>query len=439
MNLVDLWLPKVPLLPPPPSVAEVRMLTQDHVTTIRALRQSGMAKKRIADSLGLDVKTVRKYLEQGELVSYEREGPVATALRGMEDWFRARAPEVCFNCRVLAQEAKLKGFSGSYEAIKRFIRPLREKARSDAEATVRFETAPGVQGQVDWGSAFTWLDDKRVRVHFFVLVLGYSRRMYVRGYRGERRHNVIDGHLRAFSWFGGYPREMLYDNARTMIMTERPAGERLNKVFKDFAEHYGFEPRFCRPYRARTKGKVESGVKYVKRNFLVGRRFRDLDHLNAELEVWLREIADLRIHGTTHVAPMARFPAEQTALNPVQSVRPWQPDAEHVRHVANDGRVSFQTNRYPVPLDHAGQAVTIEGNDTEVIIRSGDQEVARHRRLPGKHQEAPCPAAFQKLTNRQPAPKADDKPRHDPRWAFEEVEVRDLRVYDLISQQQGVA
>lgn len=427
----------VPLLPPPPiEVGEEAMITQDVFRRIKELKAKGWGTRRIAKELGLDRNTIKSYLAQEEFVPYSRQRGMHPSLAELEEWLRGRTPEVEFNARVLFQEAQMKGYSGGYETIKRFVRPLREAMEIAAEASVRFETGPGQQGQVDWGSAKVFFLKGPARVHFFVMVLGFSRRMFARGYEHERRNHLIDGHLGAFEWFGGYPRELLYDNARTMVMTERLEEGRLNKVFKDFADHYGFEPRFCQPYRPRTKGKVESGVKYLKRNFLAGRLFRDLAHLNAELEIWLTEVADKRIHGTTHIAPAVRFEEERSALNPIRGARPWQPETALSRKVANDGHVSVRTNRYPVPLEAVGQRVKVQVEEEMVSIRNKSGEIARHPELPGRFQHAPCPAEFKKLPASGKVP-AGQPPKHDPRWSGIDVEKRDLSIYDRVSGKEA--
>lgn len=438
MNPLELFIPKVPLLSPPNLQVVNGVITENDFHVIKALKAAGYGKRKIGGFLNLDPETVRSYLNKEVWEPYHRDSSVRNSLDPLNEWLKNRAPEVGFNGKVLFREAVQKGFSGSYETVKRFVRPLRQEHRSTLTATIRFETSPGKQGQVDWGSSKVWLGDQFVRVHFFALVLGFSRRMFARGYHGEKRHYLIDGHQRAFAWFQGYPQELLYDNARTMVMTDEPGEGRLNKVFKDFAEHYGFEPRFCRPYRPQTKGKIESGIKYLKRNFLAGRRFRDLDDLNQELEKWLVEVADTRIHGTTFVQPIQRFPQEQSNLIPLARARPWNPDLRDTRIVANDGRVSYETNRYPVPLTLANQEVWLQIEEPEVVILHQGKAIARHRLINGHHQEAPCPSEFTKLPPTAVSPLAQ-KPKHEPRWAFEEVQVRSLDVYDQISNQSEVA
>ena len=146
---------------------------------------------------------------------------------------------------------------------------------------MRFETGPGEQAQVDWGSTWIYLGEQRVRVHIFTMVLGYSRRLFAQAYRSEGLDALLDGHAAAFAHFGGRTATILYDNPRTIVTSkEESTGQVVwNATFKDRMDFYGVAVRLCRYYRAQTKGKVESAVKYIKRNGLAGKRFRDLEEL----------------------------------------------------------------------------------------------------------------------------------------------------------------
>jgi len=182
-------------------------------------------------------------------------------------------------------------------------------------------------------------------------------------------------------------------------------------------------------------------VKYVKRNFLAGRRFRDLDDLNASLEQWLREEADMRIHGTTHVTPMSRWGEESAALIPLSVVRPWQPDFEHIRKVANDSRITIETNRYPVKPSVIGKPVAVHVEAGKIEIRNEAGEVVgSYEQLRGRYQEAAMPKEFRALLV-EVAKKAEraDLPRHDPRWPEDDVQVRSLSVYDEVAGIKEVA
>jgi transposase len=180
---------------------------------------------------------------------------------------------VGWNGAVLHREVAGLGFTGGYQQVQRFLKPYRAQRRWSELATVRFETAPGEQAQVDYGQLRVWIGERAETVHLFVFTLGYSRRLFTRGYPDERLATLLDGHERAFRWFGGLTISCLYDNPRTLVLGRRENHVVWHPLFEDFARYYGFTPHACQPYRARTKGKVESGVKYVKRNALAGRRF----------------------------------------------------------------------------------------------------------------------------------------------------------------------
>ena len=317
--------------------------------------------------------------------------------------------------------------------VKLFVRPLRDEHLKRIDAVMRFETAPGRQGQADWGSATVWLGERQVRIHFFVMVLGYSRRLFGRAYLNEQLPTLLAAHQEAFAWFGGMPREILYDNPKTIVTDRKELHPNLQKSFADFAGHFGFTPRLCWPRRPQTKGKVESGVKYIKGNFLPGRRFIDLDHLNRELERWIIEVADVRIHGTTGCRPVERFSEEK--LIALASVSPYRLETPITRQVSRDCKVTFGANRYSVPWKYAGQEVSIEICGDEVRIRCGDEIIAVHQRLTGTGQQRVDKAHDQGLFPDRTQIKAQEPPRFDPWWKDEEVLVRDLDVYDLVANQ----
>jgi transposase len=239
---------------------------------------------------------------------------------------------------VLHRELIGLGFNGGYQQVQRLLKPRRDRRRWQEVATVRFETAPGEQAQVDYGQLQVWIGEQPETVHLFVFTLGYSRRLFTRGYRNERLATLLDGHERAFRHFGGVTLTCLYDNPRTLVLGRRESKVLWHPLFEDFARYYGFTPRACQPYRARTKGKVESGVKYVKRNALAGRRFTSWEELNDWLERWSAEVADLRIHGTTHERPIERFAREQ--LTPLGTRPPYRYERVQLRRVANDALVA---------------------------------------------------------------------------------------------------
>lgn len=415
------------------------MLSQDQWGAIRVLRERGVGTRAIARQLGVDPKTVRRYLRQGGRARYRRRAPVREALeRDHGEFLRRRVSEVNYCAQVLYQELQQLGYRGSYPIVRRWVRPLRERQRRIEEATVRFETGPGRQAQVDWGSTRLAVAGQKIRVHLFVLTLGFSRRLYARAYPNERLAAFLDGHERAFAHFSGCTEEILYDNARTVVLKRDREGREIgwNPAFRDFADYYGIRPRLCRPYRARTKGKVESGVKYVKRNALVGRSFRSWDHLNDHLLDWTLTVADRRVHGTTHNRPAERFRRE--TLRGVAGMAPYRIERHPVRMVARDCLVNLDTNRYSVPWRFVGESVEVSVVQHEVRISHRGELVAAHPLCTGRHQVLRNREHFHGLfraerNDRPPAPATGLL------WpaALPEVEVRDLAVYEAVAAAGG--
>ena len=174
---------------------------------------------------------------------------------GSREFIEQRAPEVGFNGVVLYRELQGLGFTGGTVQVQRFVRPLSRAARKWSElATVRFETGPGEQAQVDYGQLWVWIGAQLEKVHLFVFTLGYSRRLYARGYHNERLTTLLDGHERAFRWFGGVTLSCLYDNPRNLVLGRREHKVLWHPLFEDFARYYGFTPRACQPLSGAHQG-----------------------------------------------------------------------------------------------------------------------------------------------------------------------------------------
>lgn len=335
---------------------------------------------------------MRRCLRQEAWRPYERQVQSSTLLEAHQAWLAERAPQVRYSARILWQELRAqRQFEGSYEVVKLAVRPLRLEAAAAGLTQRRFETGPGEQAQVDWGQALVMMGGVRQPVHIFVMTLGYSRRGYAEGFCDERMASLLAAHERAFAHFGGCCETLLYDRMRTVCAGDEltSSGERrarFNPTFAAFAQHWGFTPRLCRPYRAQTKGKVESGVKYVKRNFLPGRSFRDLDDFNAQLAAWQADVADVRVHGTTHQRPLDRFAEEASMLIPTGTQPSFLQAMVRSRVVADDWLVAIDANRYSVPFWLIGQTVEVVREGGCFVIRHQGQVVASHPVLAGRAQ-----------------------------------------------------
>jgi hypothetical protein len=288
---------------------------------------------------------------------------------------------------------------------------------------------------VDWGQVKVLLGESLTVVHVFVMTLGYSRRGYGEGFLNEQQSNVLAAHENAFAHFGGRCETLLYDRMRTVVHHDS-GSSRLNTTFQAFAQHWGFAIRLCKPYRAKTKGKVESGVKYIKRNFVPGRTFRDLEDFNAQLLQWHNEVSDVRIHGTTHQRPIDRFAAEAEHLQPTANQPSFLQAVVRERVVAEDWLVSIDANRYSVPFTLIGKTVAVVREGADWVIRHAGKEVARHEVLAGKTQLSVQVEHGPRASRLPQAADATPTPVHDgpARQAMTlEVEVRDLSTYEQLS------
>jgi hypothetical protein len=226
-----------------------------------------------------------------------------------------------------------------------------------------------------------------------VATLSYARRVFVKAFLGERTAEWLDGIAAAFRHFGGVPRVLLCDRARCLVAsTDRATGAAtFTPALLQFCRDWSLMPRACAPYRARTKGKVESGVKYVKRNALAGRRFPSFAALEQYLVQWMAE-ADERIHGTTHEPPRVRFERdERAALQPLVDVTP-----HHVRivrrRVANDAFIDIDTVHYSVPHRLVREHVEVRVTAVDVRVFHGSAQVASHARSFEPHDRVIDPA-----------------------------------------------
>lgn len=363
---------------------ETAVQTPQDVEAMRRLSAAGWGRRRIAKELGCSPETVRKYLRQGGWQPYGKPSR-NSVLDGHREWLRERFLAHRGNADVVRQElASEKGIEVSLRTVERSVEPWRQELRNAALATVRFETSPGRQLQADFGQCVVRIGGERVRVHLAVLTLGYSRRLMVRAFRSEKQDHWLEAMEEAFRHWGGVPQEVLIDNARALVIEHDPEREILvfNKRLEDFARYWEFKPRACRPYRARTKGKDERGVAYVKKNAIAGREFASWAELEAHLVRWTREVADVRIHGTTGEPPLVRFQRDEAmALQPLGGRPSFLAERELVRVVHSDCCVEVEANWYSAPQSLIRQRVSVLVRDQQVLIRHGGRIVAQHERL----------------------------------------------------------
>ncbi|WP_425620822.1 IS21 family transposase [Desulforudis sp. Tu-874] len=251
------------------------------------LHGKGESIRAITRLLDVSRNTVRRYLREPGIPKPKPRAKRGSKLDPYKDYIQKRLSEGVDNCVVLLREIRELGYTGGYSILKEYVHPFR-RWRRKPEVTVRFETKPGEQAQVDFGRYRYLTPDGTPRyVWAFVLVLAWARAMYVEFIQRADVAGFIRCHINGFARLGGIPRKCLYDNAKLVVLDRDEAGQPIwNKRFLDFALRLGFDIQLCRPYWARTKGKVERGVGYVEGNFWPGARFTDLTDLNRRAQVW---------------------------------------------------------------------------------------------------------------------------------------------------------
>jgi transposase len=360
------------------------MLAPQEVQRMLALSALGWGSKRISRELGCSRNTVRECLRRGGWRAMDVAAR-AGALEPHREWLAERLRRHRGNADVVRQDlARELGLQVSLRTVQRAVEPLRRELRAEAVATVRYETPPGQQLQIDFGSTSVAVGGEMQRIHLFVATLGYSRRCYVAVFLHERQSAWLQGLEGALRHFGGVPQEVLLDNARALV-TEHNVQTRevkFNDRFHAFCRYWGVAPRACAPYRAQTKGKDERGVGYVKRNAIAGHGFDSLEALHAHVARWMREIADTRVHGTTGEPPVVRFEREAAALKPLPAKAPFLQVRELTRRVHTDACIELDTNRYSVPWKLIGESVTVVVAERQVRVLYAGHEVACHAQSP---------------------------------------------------------
>jgi transposase len=400
------------------------MLNLDQFMNIRFLQKQGHSVRQIARITGHSRNTVRKLL-RAKTTPAPTPRDRSSKLDLYRDYLTERWQAHRLSAVRLLAEIQPRGFTGSVKIVRRFLAQLQAAHRTDPRLTVRFETPPGEQAQCDWAEVgrYPQPDGKIIKVYAFVMVLGYSRYLYAEFTRSMDVATLIRCHQNAFAFFAGWPRRILYDNMRQVVI----GPDRINPRFLDFVRHHGFEAKRCRPYRPRTKGKVERSVSYLRDSFLNGRTFDGLDDLNTQGRHWLGHVANVRVHGTTQARPCDRLAEE--ALTAATDLNPYQVTHSTARTVSVEALVRYETNDYSVPARWVGTRVSVDAGAQVIHIRAGDLVIAQHPVNAGHGQrtESPLHVKERWALSVPGAPKAPPKGCHIT--FVQAVQVRPLSVY----------
>lgn len=388
------------------------MLSREDWYMINQMSQRGCFVKDIAAEVGCSERTVRRALQRQGPPPARKAGVRPSKLDPFKEQIDRLLADQVWNAEVILAEIRQQGYTGQGSILRDYIRPKR--ALRPSKATVRFETAPGRQLQHDWGELMVEIGGEFCKVYVAVNTLGYSRRFHAWAAPSLDAEHTYEALIRSFEYFGGVPQEVLVDNQKAAVLSHPASGVvRFNEGFLALANHYGFQPRACKPMRPRTKGKTERMVGYVKHNFFV--RYRSFDswaHLNQLLEHWLTEVADPRKPRELDEVVAVRFERERPTLQALPAHR-FDTSYHELRQVAWDGYIEVRGNRYSVPAAHCGQTVVVRiGLDGQLRILDGQGQALTEHRLQERQ------AGWQRLPE-----------HHRVLWDQVQVQQRDLRQY----------
>lgn len=331
----------------------------------------------IAQRLRLDRKTVRRAVRSERLPVVTRTLQSPSCLEPFKPYVADRLKTYPhLPATVLLRELKKQDYPGSLRILQRHLKSIRSKPK---EVFLRIETPAGEQGQCDWANCGSVkVGNVRRALSAFVMVLSYSRLMYVEFTLSQCLEDFIQCHINAFRYFGGVPKKILYDNLKAVVLSRLGSDIRFNPAFMEFSGVFGFEPVPCNVRRGNEKGKVENGIYYLRISFLAGRTPQWPD-VNREVHLWLKEVVNVRTHRTTRERPVDRWDREKPFLIPLNP-RPYDAAITQAVRSSHQALVRFQGNFYSVPHTQAYKTLILKADATQVWILLGVEEIASHPR-----------------------------------------------------------
>jgi transposase len=362
------------------------MIEYDTYARIKNLHEEkGLTAPQIAQELGLDERTVKSWLKEKKF--HQRKSVQRPSkLDPFKDTIVRMVESYPYSAIQIHQKLREEGYQGGYTVVKKFVRKVRPK-REKAYLTLAF--APGECAQVDWGSfGSIRVGETTRRLSFFVMVLCFSRMMYLEFTVSQTMEHFLACHVNAFHAFGGLvPGRIMIDNLKTgvlrHILGETPI---YNAKYLDFSQHYGFAISACGVAKGNEKGRVENGVGYVKKNLLAGLELPDFVAINPAARIWLDTVANVRIHGETYKKPVDMFPLESPHLLPLP-LHPYDVGTVVPVRASPQFRLILDTNRYSVPARFAGKRLTMKKYPDRLCLYFEDNLIARHSRSYERHRD----------------------------------------------------
>jgi len=381
------------------------MLSADQQSQILAM-YFGQAKstRKIARDLKINRKSVMRIIERRSvLLEKSQSSPRASILDPFKEYIAEllkRDPKI--PSTTILQRLRVQGYLGGKSNLNSYVFTIRERPYRSREAFHTITFAPGECAQVDWGEFGDVFGDG-IKIHCFLMVLCYSRLIYIEFTRGEKFEDFIRCHQNAFRFFGGLvPTECWYDNLTSAVTERLNSLVKFNARFMAYIGHHGVMPHACNPARGNEKGRVEDGVKYIRSSFWPGRTFKNFEDLCSQASDWRDNTANRREHRSTHKIPILHFEKEEKAALKATNPAPYDTDELFTRVVPPNFMIVYETNRYSVPWTLVGMPVTVRVNDSAICFFYNEQFVGRHERSFKKHQHFFKPEHAKGLLERKP-------------------------------------
>lgn len=360
------------------------MISMEVYMDILTLHRQGLSQRIIAKKLGIHRNTVKKYIHLQKTPSYRKNRRKSSILDPFKPMIKSFLEHDDYRATWIFDRICAAGYKGSYDTVKPYVRNVKQTL--NRIAYTRFETNPGFQAQVDWADfQIAESNGGTTSVYAFVMVLGFSRAMYVELVPRCTLETFMDCHIRAFYYLKGVPAEILYDNMRQVVIVDKKGSPRFNMEFLHFAHHYGFTPRRCPAYSPWVKGKVERPVDYIRQRFWRGYSFDNIEQANRDLLYWLKAKANVRVHGTYHQPIFERWAQEVSQLGKMPAAD-YDTSIKVFRKVYKDCQISFECNRYILPHHVVGKIILLKIKNGMIRFYDDDQLLVTYRKFPGKHQ-----------------------------------------------------
>ena len=369
---------------------------------IHHLKKQKLNPAQIAVEMNLDQRTVQKWIQQRQFRprrSVVRVSKLDAFKPLIRSWLEAHA----YTAQQIFQRLQEEGFEGGYTLVKEYVRKIRPR-RAPAFLTLSF--APAECAQVDWGEyGSVPVGSTRRKLYFFVMVLCYSRLMYVEFTLSRKMEQFLGCHQNAFQFFGGITKNVMVDNLKSAVLKHLVGQDPVfNPRYRDYSEHCHFIIKPCAVRKGNEKGIVEAAVGYVKKNFLNGLEISDFKVLGPAAKLWLDTVANVRIHSETHEQPLARFAQEKHLLRPLPTM-PYDIGNLYTVRASNRFRIHFEANRYSVPAEYASTRLTLKAYPQRLCIYHHDKLIARHPRSFDRHQDFEDPPRRCSRSEKTPASK----------------------------------